>query len=119
MKFRGQQGDIEINGSHFPRKFEEDKRIVIAKADSIILATQGLEFKSPSWATITASESNPLHASVVRSYFRIYAKVQNHLNARAEDVESARNFILNGLTKMMYGCAQKTQSELIQKTLSI
>lgn len=119
MKLRGQQSDIEVNGSHFSRKFVEDTRVVIAKADTIILQTQGLEFKSPSWTTITASESDPQHASVVRSYLRIYAEVQTNLDARAEDVESARNFVLNGLAKMMYGCAQKTQSKLIQQTLVI
>ncbi|KAJ8548696.1 hypothetical protein ON010_g10977 [Phytophthora cinnamomi] len=111
--------DIEINGSHFSRKFEEDQRIVVAKADSMILPTQGLEFKSPSWTTITASESDPQHASVVRSYLRIYAEVQNNLDARADDLEFARNFVLNGLSKMMFGCAQKTQSELVQQMVVI
>lgn len=119
MKLRGQHSDIEINGSHFSRKFEEAQRIVIAKADSIILPTQGLEFRSPSWTTITASEYDPQHAAVVRSYLRIYAEVQPNLAARPEDVDCARSFILNGLSKMMYGCAQKTQSELIQQTLVI
>ncbi|EEY56442.1 uncharacterized protein PITG_09980 [Phytophthora infestans T30-4] len=104
MKLRGQHHDIEINGTHFSRKFEEARR---------------LEFRSPSWTTITASESDPQHASVVRSYLRIYAEVQPNLAARPEDVESARDFILNGLSKMMYGCAQKTQGELIQHTLVI
>ncbi|KAG6574645.1 uncharacterized protein IUM83_10823 [Phytophthora cinnamomi] len=119
MRLRGQDCDIEINGSHFSRKFEEDQRIVVAKADSMILPTQGLEFKSPSWTTITASESDPQHASVVRSYLRIYAEVQNNLDARAEDLEFARNFVLNGLSKMMFGCAQKTQSELVQQMVVI
>ncbi|OWZ24345.1 hypothetical protein PHMEG_000627 [Phytophthora megakarya] len=113
MKLRGQQSDIDINGSHFSRKFEESQRIVIAKADSIVLPTEGLEFRSPSWTTITVSESNP-QESVVRNYLRIYAEVQPNLAARPEDVDSARNFILSGLAKMMYGCAQKTQSELVQ-----
>ncbi|KAG3091829.1 hypothetical protein PI124_g16918 [Phytophthora idaei] len=119
MKLRGQHHDIEINGTHFSRKFEEARRIVIAKADSVVLPTQGLEFRSPSWTTITASEADPQHASVVRSYVRIYAEVQPNLAARPEDVKRARDFILNGLTKVMYGCAQKTQNELIQQTLVV
>ncbi|KAG2760592.1 hypothetical protein PC129_g20370 [Phytophthora cactorum] len=119
MKLRGQHHDIEMNGTHFSRKFEEARRIVIAKADSVVLPTQGLEFRSPSWTTITASEADPQHASVVRSYVRIYAEVQPNLSARPEDVKCARDFILNGLTKVMYGCAQKTQNELIQQTLVV
>lgn len=39
MKLRGQHHDIEINGTHFSRKFEEARRIVIAKADTIVLPT--------------------------------------------------------------------------------
>ncbi|KAG7382804.1 hypothetical protein PHYPSEUDO_004312 [Phytophthora pseudosyringae] len=119
MTLRGQQSDIEINGNQFSRKFDEAQRIVIAKADSIILPTQGLEFRSPWWTTIPASESDPQHASVVRSYLRIYAEVQPDISARREDVDCARSFVLNGLSKMMYGCAQKTQSELIQQALVI
>ncbi|KAK1946895.1 hypothetical protein P3T76_000905 [Phytophthora citrophthora] len=118
MKLRGQDNIIEINGSHYSRKFEDRQRIVLAKADSIILPTEGLEFRSPSLTTIATSESNPQH-SVVRSYLRIYAEVQPNLDARQEDVEFARNFILNGLSKMMYGCALKTQSELIQQSLVV
>ncbi|KAG7392165.1 hypothetical protein PHYPSEUDO_001888 [Phytophthora pseudosyringae] len=78
---------------------------------------QRLEFRSPSWTTIAASESDPLHASIVRSYLRIYAEVQPDISARREDVDCTRDFVLTGLSKMMYGCAQKTQSEIIQKTL--
>ncbi|KAL3659510.1 hypothetical protein V7S43_015500 [Phytophthora oleae] len=118
MKLRGQNNIFEVNGSHFSRKFKDNQRIVIAKADSIILPTEGLEFRSPSWTTITASELEPQHA-VVRSYVRIYAEVQPNLDARQEDVEVARNVILDGLSKMMYGCAQKTQSELIQQAVII
>ncbi|KUF77750.1 hypothetical protein AM587_10003887 [Phytophthora nicotianae] len=119
MKLRGQRHDIEINGTHFSRKFEEARRIVIAKADLVVLPTQGLQFRSPSWTTITASEADPQNASVVRSYLRIYAEVQPNLAARLDDVECTRDFILSGLSKMMYGCAQKTQSELLQQALVI
>lgn len=118
MKLRGQNNIIEINGSHYSRKFEDRQRIVLAKADSIILPTEGLEFRSPSLTIIAASESDPQHA-VVRSYLRIYAEVQPNLDARQEDVEVTRNFILNGLSKMMYGCALKTQRELIQQSLVV
>ncbi|KAL4115204.1 hypothetical protein PRIC2_013372 [Phytophthora ramorum] len=116
MTLRGEQSDIEINGSHFSRKFEESQRIVLVKADSIILQTQGLEFRSPSWTVITASEVNPRVASVVRSYLRIYAEVEPNLAGRVEDVERTRDFVLNELSKMMYGCALKTQGELIQQS---
>ncbi|RLN50018.1 hypothetical protein BBJ29_002962 [Phytophthora kernoviae] len=121
MKLRGQQSDLVIDGSHFSRLFGETKRIVIAKADSIILQTDGIEFRSPSWTIITASESDPQHLSNVRSYVRIYSEVQPNLNlnARAEDIKSARNFVLNGLSKMMFGCAQKTQNELIQQAMVV
>jgi hypothetical protein len=117
MKLRGQRSDLEINGGHFSRKFVEPHRVVIAKADAIVLSTQGLEFHSPSWTEITPAGSG--HGSVVRSYLRIYAEVQPNLNARPEDVEFARSFVLNGLSKTMFECAQKTQSELVQETLVI
>ncbi|KAG7391672.1 hypothetical protein PHYBOEH_006635 [Phytophthora boehmeriae] len=121
MKLRGKESDLVIDGSHFSRKFEETKRIVIAKADTIVLSTEGIQFRSPSWTVVTASESDPQHLSIVRSYVRIYSEVQPNLksDAKAEDIESARNFVLNGLSKMMFGCAQKTQNVLIQQAMVI
>eukprot|EP00644_Phytophthora_capsici_P008677 jgi/Phyca11/111712/e_gw1.20.564.1 len=92
----------KVTGIQLLQKFEEPNRIVLVKTDLMTLTTEGLQFRSFSWTTITRSETNPL-ASVVRIY--------------EEDITYAQDVVLKNLSWKMQNYTRRLQDTLLESHL--
>ncbi|KAG1700728.1 hypothetical protein DVH05_011587 [Phytophthora capsici] len=106
----------KVTGIQLLQKFEEPNRIVLVKTDLMTLTTEGLQFRSFSWTTITRSETNPL-ASVVRIYEEVFLDCQKGFTARPEDITYAQDVVLKNLSWKMQNYTRRLQDTLLESHL--
>ncbi|RLN47541.1 hypothetical protein BBJ28_00002930 [Nothophytophthora sp. Chile5] len=106
----------QVNGVQFLRKYEEPNRIVFIKADLMTLTTEGLQFRDQCWAIVTRSETDPLHASVVRVCEQIYMDCQEGFTARPEDLAYAQSVVLRNLSWKLKEHSQQLQDMLVDES---
>uniref|UniRef100_H3GPV5 M96 mating-specific protein family n=1 Tax=Phytophthora ramorum TaxID=164328 RepID=H3GPV5_PHYRM len=106
----------QVKGVQFLRKFQEPNRIVIIKADLMMLNNEGLQFRDQTWTIITRSETNP-EASVVRVCEQMYLDQNVGIdNARPEDVRHAQSVVLRNLSWKLREHTTHLQDQLIEET---
>ncbi|RLN49697.1 hypothetical protein BBJ28_00005028 [Nothophytophthora sp. Chile5] len=105
-----------VNGVQFLRKYEEPNRIVLIKSDLMTLTTEGLQFRDQCWTIVTRSETDPLHASVVRVCEQIYMDCQEGFTARPEDLAYAQSVVLRNLSWKLKEHSQQLQDMLVEES---
>ncbi|KAG2790086.1 hypothetical protein PC129_g11932 [Phytophthora cactorum] len=104
-----------VKGIQLLQKFEEPNRIVLVRTDLMTLTTEGLQFRDKCLTIITRSNTDPLHASVVRIYEEIYMDPQRGFSARPEDMVYAQNVVLKTLSWKLHECSHRLQDMLVCK----
>ncbi|GMF16586.1 unnamed protein product [Phytophthora lilii] len=105
-----------VKGIQYLRKYIEPNRIVIIKADLMMLNNEELQFRDQTWTIITRSETNP-NASVVRVCEQMYLDQEvGILTARPEDVAYAQNIVLKNLSWKLREHTQHLQNMLLEDT---
>ncbi|KAF4030981.1 hypothetical protein GN244_ATG17072 [Phytophthora infestans] len=92
----------QVKGVQFLRKYIEPNRIVIIKADMMMLNNEGLHFRDQKWTIISRAQTNP-KACVVPT-------------ARPEDVDYAQNVVLKNLNWKLREHTTHLQDQLIEET---
>ncbi|OWZ00245.1 hypothetical protein PHMEG_00028610 [Phytophthora megakarya] len=111
---RGQAGATAINGLQFMRKFEEEDRVVLARAYRMLLPTDGLHLRGNVWTIFSHSPTNPAEVSEVHTLVQLYMEVQPGLSARPEDVAYLKDVAFETWAMKMRGHAQYLQEVLIE-----
>ncbi|KAL4145194.1 hypothetical protein PRNP1_012867 [Phytophthora ramorum] len=111
---RGKAGATPVNGLQFMRKFEEDDRIVVTRAYTMLLPTDGMQLRGRVWTIFSRSETDPIEASEVRFFVQLYMEVQPGFNARPEDITYLRDSAFETWSSKMRGHSQYMLEMLIE-----
>ncbi|GMF16597.1 unnamed protein product [Phytophthora lilii] len=111
---RGNSGATPINGLQFMRKFEEEDRVVLARAYRMLLPTDGLHLRANAWTIFSRSKAKPADASEVRAFVQLYMEVRPDFSARPEDIAYLRDVAFETWSAKMRGHAQYLQEVLIE-----
>ncbi|KAG6572572.1 uncharacterized protein IUM83_17630 [Phytophthora cinnamomi] len=104
----------QLTGIQFLQKFEEPNRILLVRTDLITLTGQGFQFRDQTWTTITRSEEDPRHASVVRIFEEVFMECQEGFSARPDDIAYAQNVVLKNLSWKLQDCTKRLQDTLME-----
>lgn len=115
MTVRDTTSSFQINACQFMRKFEERDRVVIVRADLMLLPTSGLRFRDRVVVTISRVKSGSNEASVVKSRYEVNAETDDELGAAANDLTYAQQFLLQHLSGITRSFEQKVQTTLMME----
>ncbi|KAF4030995.1 hypothetical protein GN244_ATG17086 [Phytophthora infestans] len=96
------------------RQLKESDRVVLARAYSMLLPTDGLQLCANAWTIFSRSKLNSTEASELRAFVQLYMKIQPGLAARPEDIAYLRDVAFETWSMKMRGHAQYLQEVLVE-----
>lgn len=118
MLVRDITSNVQINGLQFMRRYVETDRVVIVRANLVLLPTDGLRFRDHGITTVSRVRTRVGEASLVESRYQAHALVDEALDVAPADLSAAQQLMLHKLSSCNRLFDQGMQSLLITEAMS-